>query len=330
MDIDSVRALKLDVSQRLVTPAVNRAVSAFSMAAMSLGRTAGHEPAIALGVARGAGAKDYHLAVRIQRRSLEANRQLHDRISAAAKGEVDVRYVGRIAKQDDWNKVRQRPLLIGASVGHFAITAGTTGAFVNSAGAMAILSNNHVLANENRAAVGDAILQPGNFDGGSSTTDLVANLSHFIPLNTAVPNLFDAAVATLAAGVAPNLTTLTGKGVLTGLRAAPLEPGETVFKVGRTTDLTQGKVTAIEVDSIVINYETGNMTFNRQVEIEGAATDAPFSAGGDSGSLIFDADGAACALLFAGGDTGGSNGMGLTYANDLAGVLAALNVTLAI
>jgi hypothetical protein len=37
----------------------------------------------------------------------------------------------------------------------------------------------------------------------------------------------------------------------------------------------------------------------------------------------------AAALLFAGGDHGGSNGKGLTYANPIGAVLQALNVKLA-
>jgi hypothetical protein len=50
---------------------------------------------------------------------------------------------------------------------------------------------------------------------------------------------------------------------------------------------------------------------------------------GDSGSLIVDDQMLAAALLFAGGDHGGSNGKGLTYANPIAAVLKALKVKLA-
>ena len=67
-----------------------------------------------------------------------------------------------------WYQKMTRPLRIGASIGHFKITAGTLGAFVRSRddGSVLILSNNHVLANENKAKKGDHILQPGDFDGG--------------------------------------------------------------------------------------------------------------------------------------------------------------------
>ena len=48
----------------------------------------------------------------------------------------------------------------------------------------------------------------------------------------------------------------------------------------------------------------------------------------DGGSLIVDNDNLGVALLFAGGDSGGSNGMGLTYANPLRTVLDALKIDL--
>lgn len=76
-------------------------------------------------------------------------------------------------------------------------------------------------------------------------------------------------------------------------------------------------------------YDLGNIRFDNQIEIEGAGSDA-FSAGGDSGSVIVTADTReAIALLFAGGDIGGTNGKGLTYANPLRAVLDALKIDLA-
>ena len=64
------------------------------------------------------------------------------------------------------------------------------------------------------------------------------------------------------------------------------------------------------------------------IEIEGAGNKS-FSDAGDSGSLIVDDEMLAAALLFAGGDHGGSNGKGLTYANPIAAVLKSLKVKLA-
>src|SRR3546814_9497069 len=58
---------------------------------------------------------------------------------------------------------RERLARSGISIGHAATTAGTLGGLVRNreTGAVAILSNNHVLANSNQGAMGDAVLQPG-------------------------------------------------------------------------------------------------------------------------------------------------------------------------
>jgi hypothetical protein len=69
------------------------------------------------------------------------------------------------------------------------------------------------------------------------------------------------------------------------------------------------------------------VSFDNQVEVEGSGTRS-FSDAGDSGSLIVDDELKAAALLFAGGDHGGSNGKGLTYGNPIHTVLSALKVEL--
>ena len=112
---------------------------------------------------------DFALAVRVQQRALEHSREV-ERITQHARGEVDVRYVGVVRKRaTPWHQQRCRPLRIGCSVGHFKVTAGTLGAVVRprGGGPLGVLSNNHVLANENRGKRGQAILQPGRYDGGA-------------------------------------------------------------------------------------------------------------------------------------------------------------------
>ena len=93
---------------------------------------------------------------------------------------------------------RVRPLVPGHSIGHPDITAGTLGCFVKHDGKLCILSNNHVLANVNRASIGDPILQPGKHDGGTSA-DKVATLKNFIHIDMLESNcpIFKAAVKTL-------------------------------------------------------------------------------------------------------------------------------------
>ena len=71
---------------------------------------------------------------------------------------------------DRWD----RPVPIGVSTGHTAITAGTFGSRVkDSNGAIYALTNNHVYANENLANLGDEVIQPGTFDGGTAPADTI-------------------------------------------------------------------------------------------------------------------------------------------------------------
>jgi hypothetical protein len=154
MKLDSVRELKQDLAASMLAQIETTitARAAFGRAAGPVARTVQPPRTLALGVAR-KGKKDFQLAVRVQQRAFEASREV-ERITRKAKGEVDVRYVGRIHKRTaPWYQQRRRPLLIGSSVGHFKITAGTLGAFVQprAGGGVCILSNNHVRANENRA-----------------------------------------------------------------------------------------------------------------------------------------------------------------------------------
>jgi hypothetical protein len=121
---------------------------------------------------------------------------------------------------------------------------------------------------------------------------------------------------------------LRGIGTLAGLRSDELQVGDIDHKVGRTTGVRHGKVTAFELDGVEVEYDIGVISFDNQIEIEGAGNRA-FSDAGDSGSLIVDDQMLAGALLFAGGDHGGSNGKGLTYANPIGAVLQALKVELA-
>lgn len=330
MQLDSVRELKASLTTTVLSAlAAPPRLRAFGVPAGPMPQAAVNPPTLALGIAPRAGG-DYQLAVRLQRRALEGDAAV-EAIRKQAKGEVDVRYVGRLVKRAaPWQQGTVRPLRIGSSIGHFKITAGTLGGFVHARGAELplILSNNHVLANENRAKKGDAILQPGQLDHGQVPADVVGSLLAFVKLKRTGANLIDCAVASLAGGMKLDVRRLSkATERLAGMGEEAIQPGMTVHKLGRTTGATRGKVTAIEVDNLLIAYDLGDLRFDQQVEIEGAG-DKGFSAGGDSGSLILDDANRAVALLFAGGDQGGSNGKGLTYANPLHPVLDALQVDL--
>lgn len=341
MELDSARDLKRQCYEAIVAPFAAptqrefrsaRNVRSFSLAADSLAKIQEPLPSLALGVAR-KGRKQYHLAVRCQRRELMESPQVAQ-IRKRAKKEVDVRFVGRLRKwlAPRWNQKRLRPIQIGLSCGHYNVTAGTLGCFVRARGGektLMILSNNHVLADEDKATLGDAILQPGNFDGGKNARDLVARFSKSIRLVQSAVNLVDAAIGEVEDRIKVNLHTIKGLNTVAGLGPNFLDAGTEVVKLGRTTGLTRGRVTAFELDNVVVRYGIGDLRFDNQIEIEGKGQ-KPFSEGGDSGSLIVEANARlAVGLLFAGGDVGGSNGKGLTYANPIQSVLDELSIDLA-
>jgi hypothetical protein len=330
MQLDSVRELKQRAIKSVVVPMVAAPPRALGLAyaASALKVTRQTQRLLALGISP-SGKGQFRLAVRLQRRSLVASAEL-GRLREMARGELDVRFIGRVQKRVTlWHQSRNRPLKIGGSVAHFAVTAGTIGGFVRQRGRaeVYILSNNHVLANENRAKGGDAVLQPGPYDGGTRTRDRVAQLEQFIRLQTHRTNLVDCATARLLLSIKYDAAILTGLGKLNGVSAAPIDEGTRVAKVGRTTGVTRGRVTAFELDDVVVEYEVGNLSFDNQIEIEGVG-DEPFSDGGDSGSLIVDRGRSAVAQLFAGSETGGRNDRGLTYASPIQTVLNQLNVQL--
>ena len=329
-------------------PGLDGDPSFFGMGARPLDSVPEIQRSLALGVAPHG--KEYRLAIRLQRIALRDS-PIVGHLKNQAKGEVDIRMVGRIDKRASdqktasrrkpvaivraagaWYQGNTRPLLIGASVGRVDVTAGTIGAFVDRSGATCILSNNHVLANEDSGSAGDLILQRASFDGGNRSAEGVARLSHWVPLKRRGSNLVDAAIAAVNDGQACDAQLLremvngTNR-KLKGLGSQFIDEGEIVYKVGRTTGATKGRVTAFDLDNVVVNFDIGNLRFDGQIEIEGVGT-KPFSDGGDSGSLIVNSRMEAVALLFAGSDTGGRNGAGLTFANPIHRVLKDLTATL--
>ena len=100
-------------------------------------------------------------------------------------------------------------------------------------------------------------------------------------------------------------------------------PGMSVTKSGRTTGVTRGRITAIRVNGVTVNYGTQQSpvigTFDNCVQIAGLAG-ISFSRPGDSGSAILESSsGRPVALLFAGN-------LQSTTACDLTAVCARFNV----
>ncbi|MBX9243484.1 hypothetical protein ICW40_01525 [Actinotalea ferrariae] len=227
---------------------------------------------------------------------------------------------------------RARPLRPGVSIAHVSVSAGTLGAFVRVSGRLHALSNYHVLVGSPSASIGDPVLQPGPADGGRDPQDRIGSLAAFVELRPGVTAVVDAAVALLDEGIGVDLAYPVGPVT----EVADALGAEEVEKIGRTTGVTRGRITAIELDDVVVGYgeELGELSFDGQIEVESLGT-GPFSRGGDSGSLVYlaggdDRPGTAVGLLFAGSESGGENGTGLTYLNPIGAVLEQLGAELAV
>ena len=190
-----------------------------------------------------------------------------------------------------------RPVPIGVSTGHPDITAGTIGCrVVDEAGNVYALSNNHVYADENRASLGDNVLQPGKYDGGVNPRDAIGTLYDFQPIvfSRRANNTIDAAIALCSTKTLGNSTTSYGTPSST-IMAATL--GLVVKKHGRTTGLTIGQVDAINA-TVLVTYDSGTARFVKQIVITPGTA---FCQGGDSGSLIVtESNNNPVGLLFAG------------------------------
>jgi hypothetical protein len=209
-----------------------------------------------------------------------------------------------------------RPVPGGPSCGHPDITAGTIGCLVVlNNNRLAFLSNNHVLADENDAAAGDFVWQPGRRDGGDSG-DVIGQLERFVPLQFGGTNLVDAAVAWTSFSLV-SAEHITYQVDPQPRQAAPLM---IIKKNGRTTQATMGWVSAIHVDSVAVAYSKGTAVFDDQIIIR-SLTSKPFSQGGDSGSLIVDHPGNhPIGLLFGGSTTH-------TIANPIATVMREMGIS---
>lgn len=231
---------------------------------------------------------------------------------------------------------RHRPAPGGVSIGHYKITAGTLGAVVRDreTGARLVLSNNHVLANassgrDGRAAPGDPVLQPGAYDGGKITRDVIGRLLRFVPLQrtfqqsqcaaalfwerlanslltVAAPryritlqraadtgNLVDAALAK-PERESDLLDQILGLGSVTGTASARL--GQAIAFSGRTSGVVRGKIIARDV-GLNITMGPGEVVYFEDQLITTAVSQP-----GDSGSLLVDEQNRAVGLLFAGSE----------------------------
>jgi hypothetical protein len=223
-------------------------------------------------------------------------------------------------------QTRIRPARPGCSVG-FAFTgaqanfvmAGTFGAVVEAQGTRFILSNNHVLAQENSLPPGSTIFQPGLLDMNTPAPNAIATMTRFITLSSAAANKVDCAIAEITDPAKVSATVMPKVGKLGSNQPLAAAMSMKVMKTGRTTGFTTGVITDLTAD-VKVKYEMGTLSFTDQIIIHGGNT--PFSDSGDSGSLIVEQSSKrAVGLLFAGSTD-------FTIANHIEDVLGELQVNL--
>jgi hypothetical protein len=220
-------------------------------------------------------------------------------------------------------QTRLRPAKGGCSIGFQGsgfVMAGTLGCLVTDGKKRFILSNNHVIADENKLPLNSPIFQPGLLDNGTVPGDRIARLAKMIKiLKLPKDNHVDAAIAVLDKNTLASALILPKVGKLASTTTVPAVEKMKVHKHGRTTGYTQGHVIDVAAD-VNVQYDMGVARFVDQIIIVG--DDGSFSDSGDSGSLIVDrATQQATGLLFAGSSSH-------TIANPIDGVLTALGVTL--
>jgi len=327
--IDSLRSAKESAAQRLLRSASPTAAGFNPFAASTSPAPEDNLVGVGIGEKISNGKHTGIMAIKFLVRIKYPDNQIppDERLPSEVDGQpVDVEQVGtfrRFMAQMPNPRKKIRPARPGCSVGfrfpnNQFIMAGTFGALVSKGAKRFILSNNHVIADENRLPLQSPIFQPGFLDAGNPPNNgPIAKLTKFVPLVAGVANVVDAAIAELDnTNLASNAILFIGPPI--GKARAHIDM--VVHKFGRTTGFTVGRVTSIETD-VNVEYDMGIVTFTDQLIIRGLDAH-PFSASGDSGSLILErSTNKAVGLLFAGSSSH-------TIANHIDNVLRALRVKL--
>ncbi len=212
-----------------------------------------------------------------------------------------------------------------------------------------ILSNWHVLA-ANGAVIGDRIYQPSPTTLPVLTpaqipfkpkddTDAIGKL-----LKHAITTKVDGAIASLDGcnSICSRCCGRNYKNEINGLSVGGNPPkntiigeasatiGETVYKVGRSTGRTVGRVVDDNFPTFSITRGGTTYTFSGQIKIQQTTTTIPFSQHGDSGSVIINHQNKIIGLLFASGRStvGTSPSTYSSIANHIADVKSALGITI--
>jgi Peptidase family S64 len=169
----------------------------------------------------------------------------------------------------------------GLSIGvarEFQLMSGTFGAVVEVAGKRHLLTNNHVLADNDPASLGRKVLQPGPSVGPGREIGI---LRQYLPVTPGAIADADAAIAELLVAADPKVLDPIGR-IASALPGSAAE-GMEVEKIGAGTGHTLGTIFDAEADFVVM-HSFGAVTLRDQILIHNG--EGYFAFSGDSGSLI--------------------------------------------
>lgn len=217
------------------------------------------------------------------------------------------------------------PARSGSSIGPSnVLCTGTLGGFVTDRnGLPALVSSAHVLTPALDGRTGGRVTHPGLDDG--PRTD-IATVVAANEVNRRVPHPIDAAAATLDDGVEFSTRLPDGAEVdpepldLDGEEPLGGEPDLAVFKVGRTSALTKGRVAGVD-GRLRVPYHGTKIQLRDLVLIEGI--DGYFTRPGDSGAVVYSARSHRPVSLH----VGSSTMTGLSFGHPYRSVLETLDVT---
>lgn len=228
---------------------------------------------------------------------------------------TDVIEIGEVRALNEQREHR-RPIVAGISGCHKDCTACTISGFFRKDDKVLVALNNHCGAEENTAKKGDPWIQPSPYDGGLYPQDEFARLESFVEIKFEEfecpwRNIVIQALRKITRRSTPLNKVDIALGIPTveytidafkipnafiGSREPTI--GEKVCKIGRTTGYTEGIVESTNV-TVQVQYSRGTAVFTDCIMVRGTN----FSAGGDSGSPVFDMNGNVVGILFAGADT---------------------------
>lgn len=238
------------------------------------------------------------------------------------------RVIGRAQSTNPSDKGRKRAvqgLEPGASIGHIRGYPGTIGCVVrstkNKEDWIGVTSASHVLSINNTADEGDIIIAPGHPDGPKSNKARCGSLDRFIYLthysksdrpgvnSICCPDVALVQLDPNARHEIPNTTwVLEPKSGAKRLRIKGIldkdglieRSGEKVYKIGRSTGLTEGTLDIVGLQRQAISLPDNRLYLYTDVITVERSGRKSFSEAGDSGALVYTADGYGIGFIIGG------------------------------